>query len=484
MAAPLNLRATRAGARRPIRAAGWLAAAALVGLAAMAWALTSRWSGTAASRPLHIIVSGDTAGWIVPCGCASNQSGGLMRRGTYVAGARRDADVLLADAGGAPGGVSPYEQVKFKAILRGEAAMQVAAHNIGAAEAAIGAEFLRQAAAECKVPLVSSNVRDPSGRLVADALRIVSVGGRRIAVAGVLSRQFATDSLQLDDPRASVLAQLEAARGQYDLLLVLAYLPQEELESFAASMPEAHLVVGGPTGQSIAPRAVGPTVLAAATNKGKFLVHLTAAGADRAGFNGKIIELGPELADDAAQQANLDRFRSELEQIDFAADQTGLAPTLPPNLPDDYRIAGTASCRDCHLSDCELWDESKHAHAWETLVAQGASPDPYCQQCHTTGYGLPGGFVSAARSADRTSVGCESCHGPSQAHVARSQHPTGYVAAERCVTCHDRENSPQFEFASFWQQIIHGLEAAGDGEGSAVSHTSSSSRPAHGANRQ
>ena len=39
-------------------------------------------------------------------------------------------------------------------------------------------------------------------------------------------------------------------------------------------LPEADAVIGGPTGQSIVPTAVGPTLLAAATNKGKFLVEL------------------------------------------------------------------------------------------------------------------------------------------------------------------------------------------------------------------
>src|SRR5262249_25872607 len=71
------------------------------------------------SRALTVVISGDTAGWIVPCGCTSNQSGGLLRRGTFVDGLRGSADVVVADAGGAPGGTSAYHQVKFEAILKG-----------------------------------------------------------------------------------------------------------------------------------------------------------------------------------------------------------------------------------------------------------------------------------------------------------------------------------------------------------------------------
>src|SRR3954463_9094949 len=69
-----------------------------------------------------LVISADTAGWITPCGCTSNQSGGLLRRGPYLADLRKpaSADVLYADAGGAAGGVSDYHRAKFEAILAGE----------------------------------------------------------------------------------------------------------------------------------------------------------------------------------------------------------------------------------------------------------------------------------------------------------------------------------------------------------------------------
>ncbi|HEU5432766.1 MAG TPA: multiheme c-type cytochrome, partial [Thermomicrobiales bacterium] len=109
-----------------------------------------------------------------------------------------------------------------------------------------------------------------------------------------------------------------------------------------------------------------------------------------------------------------------------------------------------------HADDCRAWDDSRHAAAWATLVEKRSQFDPYCQQCHTTGYGLSGGFASVARGAERTAVGCESCHGPSQAHAEREQIKTSYLARDRCIRCHDRENSPEFEFEAYWSQIEHG----------------------------
>src|SRR5205085_1512733 len=140
-------------------------------------------------------------------------------------------------------------------------------------------------------PFVSANLKDEKGELVAEPWRIVTAGGRRVAITGVLSRRYADPGLRVDEPREAVLRAAAACRGRSDALLVLAYLPEEELRQLAAALPEADAVIGGPTGQSLTPRAVGPTVLAAATNKGKFLVRLDAADADgRLTWSGAVTE--------------------------------------------------------------------------------------------------------------------------------------------------------------------------------------------------
>ncbi|HCO22456.1 MAG TPA: hypothetical protein DIT97_05110, partial [Gimesia maris] len=57
--------------------------------------------------------------------------------------------------------------------------------------------------------------------------------------------------------------------------------------------------------------------------------------------------------------------------------------------------------------DGEEWAHSAHAHAWKTLARSGAHVDSDCQRCHTTGFGLPGGFASRSQSPERIDVGCE-----------------------------------------------------------------------------
>lgn len=408
--------------------------------------------------PLTLVVSADTAGWIMPCGCTANQSGGLLRRATYLDRLRKGGSaVLYADAGGAAAGTSEYQKVKFEALVAGEIAMGAAAHNIGRSEARLGSQYLRDVASRLHAPLISANTQDENGKPIADAVRIVLSGERKIALVGVLSPAFANASVKVGDPRESILSALAPLKGEYDALVVLAYLPEPELRQLAADLPEADAVIGGPTNQAFAPRFVGPTLIAASTNKGKFLVRLDVpAGAGK--WGGDVVEMAPDISDDAQQRENLHGYLARLGKLDMSASESGLVEPISSDAPPGYRIAGSAACAPCHQADYNAWSASGHGDAWEKLTGRGFDVDPYCQQCHTTGYGLPGGFESALRSRDRVDAGCEDCHGPSLAHTLNPgvRTPFAAMAGNQCVRCHDHENSPRFDFAAYWPKIAHG----------------------------
>ena len=406
-------------------------------------------------KPGMIVISCDTAGWIVPCGCTANQSGGVIRRATYLAKLRDKADVLYTDAGGAPAGDSAYQQVKFESILSGEKLMGCVAHNLGKAELALGPDRLREIAEKNATPLISANALDQSGKPIADAIRFATVGGKRIGIVGLVSPRFGTEQIRIEDPRNALAATESANRGRYDSLLVLAYMPEDELQNLASASPEVDAMIGGPTGQSLVPRNVGPVLMASATNKGKFVVRLDLPTKPDGIWTGEVDQMGPEIADDPQQLENLQSYLWVLRQKDFPASQTGLAPVTAEGTPVDYRVAGTASCVHCHSAVAASCQATHHARAWATLVEKKFEVDSYCQQCHTTGFGLPGGFESRARSFALTNVGCESCHGPSAAHVTNPQVHTSYTALDQCIRCHDHENSPAFDRPVFWARIKH-----------------------------
>jgi len=124
-------------------------------------------------------------------------------------------------------------------------------------------------------------------------------------------------------------------------------------------------------------------------------------------------------------------------------------------------IAGSAACKPCHDEDCRTWKKSKHAAAWKALVDKDAQFNPDCQRCHVTGYGEPGGFQTVRGTPQRVGVGCESCHGMSLEHWKKTSTRTQLAeqSKDRCRRCHDRENSPKFDYETYWAKIQHGKPA-------------------------
>ena len=90
------------------------------------------------------------------------------------------------------------------------------------------------------------------------------------------------------------------------------------------------------------------------------------------------------------------------------------------------RFIGPGKCKECHKEQYASWKKTRMANSFDMLRAgvkaqekQRAGLDPdkdythdaTCLPCHTTGYGLVGGFVSIEETPEMAGVGCEACHG-------------------------------------------------------------------------
>ena len=121
-------------------------------------------------------------------------------------------------------------------------------------------------------------------------------------------------------------------------------------------------------------------------------------------------------------------------------------------------FAGSDACKSCHPQAYQVWQSSKHAHAYATLKKVGKHQDSACVKCHVLGLTAKGGFVSEQHSPQFANVTCENCHGARQAHVqkpVRSRMTAG-SAAKTCVTCHHGTHTPHFVYADRWSKIKHG----------------------------
>ena len=408
------------------------------------------------NRDAMILISGDTRGWITPCGCASNQSGGLPRRAGLIHARSTEHDLLVLDAGGSAIGTGEYQLIKFTSLLTGLKALGLDAHNIGGAETEFTPSQLRELAKQTGVTWLTSNLVAADGQPVGSRCLIVQRGGLEIAVTGVVDEKLVQNhQWKTQDPVRSALNAF-AEHPQADVKVLLAYFDEAGLRTLAESLPEVDYLVGGPTGQAMSATRVGPVTILAATNKGKFMAEIKLVR-EKLGFRelqSGIVEVKSELTEAKPQLENLQDYYNKLRQRDFTAKEAGLVQHLDSQ-DAGYAISGSASCQACHQSDDAIWHSSKHSHAWEVLVKKSAQFDPNCQQCHTTGYGHTGGFENVAQSPMLVHVGCENCHGPSLAHVKDPRKRTPFPAKEQCVRCHDHENSPTFDFTTYWAKVFH-----------------------------
>ncbi len=135
------------------------------------------------------------------------------------------------------------------------------------------------------------------------------------------------------------------------------------------------------------------------------------------------------------------------------------------------RFVGPDKCKQCHQEQYASWKKTRMANSFEVLrpgqktqEKQMAGLDPdrdythdaNCLPCHTTGYGLVGGFVSIEETPEMAGVSCEACHGHGGAYVKTvmdPKKPTFSTAVARsaglvyppteniCRQCHN-ERSP------------------------------------------
>ena len=114
-------------------------------------------------------------------------------------------------------------------------------------------------------------------------------------------------------------------------------------------------------------------------------------------------------------------------------------------VPKGATYVGTNKCRMCHMKDHKTWKATKHATNFDTLKGDEVK-NPDCLKCHTTGYGQPGGFVSAETTPNLKGTGCEGCHGPGSEHIkagkASPKFPEGNKKIDKipqnaCVNCHN-----------------------------------------------
>ena len=414
----------------------------------------------------------DTAGRLEPCGCFSGQHGGLTRLKSFLASRETTGKPIRLDVGGAIAGSEDYQIIQYNYLARAYKTMDFTALNMGAREAAIPAEILTELASTSPVSLLSASIVDPVSRKeILTPYKIIEAGGKKIGILGVVSPL----SVEKTDPKIAVLSlneaidrQLPALREKTDLIILLAFANSEELIKLAHDYYEFDLILGGDVaGPTQEIMRENDSIILYTTNQARTVGTLkaTLAGETRTRLTDPSYDINllwDTIPQDPSLQAMVRDYRTEIRNTPLAIDDPNIIdPNAIPGVAPKGHYVGSESCKSCHAGAHEVWSNSGHAHAFETLVKAGADADPNCIGCHTVGFGKESGYRRPLGSNSLTDVGCESCHGPASEHIDRYLHGKSGNFQFRplgpgdCTSCHYGEFSRPFVWDDFWPKISH-----------------------------
>ncbi|MBW7927866.1 MAG: hypothetical protein H3C58_07230 [Fimbriimonadaceae bacterium] len=405
-----------------------------VGLAAFPRAEPETWT---------IVVGGDTAGYLAPCGCAKPMVGGVMRRATVVRNAASERTVSL-ELGPLAGGLGRQSELKAETLAELTASLGVDAIGLSADDARLGSGVVASVARLSQDRLTTLSL-GPGSALGLPRTR--TKGPFLIGAASVEATQMATRLADEAVPvNAAVQELVDEAQTEHKVPILLLDGRLDDARRTAEAHPELALVVyRSPGDPPKEPVKVGATWLVSPGEKGKHVIRLEWSAGSLRGY--QPIKLGADLVDDeraaALYREYQDRVRSE-----------NLLARRPRSKGEAF--AGSDACGICHAAAYTVWKDSQHAGALATLDKTGHDADPDCVGCHVVGLDRDAGFKSRALTPELADVGCESCHGPGAAHVADpGKGKMAKVGAGSCAPCHVPDHSPGFDFAAYWERIKH-----------------------------
>lgn len=406
-----------------------------------------------AVRPeaVNFFFTGDTQGFLVPCGCKTVPAGGLARRASALA-SFEDACV--------PEPVVPVE-IAHGFSDRGPGREQLNAAmgaffqrtgtlvGLGSYDLLLGPEALRLA-----VPGVATFLSGREGQRSSKEFLLggwsfgpFHRGGKRLRL--VFLSQSAPGGAPLADP-LTVLAR-ELREHPADGVVVTGQLAPETVAAILKVEP-AVLLVAAQWGTTVTsqPQEAG---------SGRWLLYVGDRGrrmaTARVAFSSgtwqimpQVRYLGPDSPSDPAVEREVAAVLKEVG----AANARSLDALAAAPAPESTYL-GAEACARCHAEAHAKWRLSPHAKATKDLAIDHQERNPDCLVCHATGLGKPGGYPRDAVALD--GVQCEACHGPGQGHPPRRL-MAAPASRETCEGCHTQRDSPMFDAEGFWRMVEHG----------------------------
>jgi hypothetical protein len=429
-----------------------------------------------------LVLSGETFGFIQPCGCSRPQKGGLERRAEFINGLKAKgwpvAGVDLGDLYPAKGLVEDQTKLKYRLMMNALRELGYIAVGVGKSEFAAGIDnVLGEYALQKEQPpfLLAGNLLGlvgnqpqrreerfptPPGatRPLVGSSEVVTVGTVPLGVVGVVGKAVADEARKLDgsitfeetrDVLARAVATLAADPKKPQLNVLLYQGTAEAAKKLAEDWPQFRVILcqsDDPEPPQFPEAVAGPkhpagqkTLVIQVGHKGRY-VGLLGVFRVGAGFDLKyqLVPLGEEYitpgSEEAARKSNpiltlFDNYAEQVRDRNFLGKVVKTphpAQIQEPKLNLSY--VGSEKCQGCHAAQYVKWKDTSHSHALDALENIAKRPglrhyDAECVQCHVVGMHYNTGYENQKTTPHLAHVGCESCHGPGSGHAADPRSP-------------------------------------------------------------
>ena len=443
---------------------------------------------------LLLVFTGFMNGYVEPCGCAGmdQMKGGLSRRHTFFKALEKKGwPMLPIDAGNLNKGFGSQEELKFNIVIdNAYRMMKYGAVGIGNRELLFPSEVLILYSVDSpgnKQRYTSANVAiyefNPEFTV---PYRIFEEGDMKVGVMSVVApsllKNVNNQDIVHEEPVTMIKSLLPQFAGEKcDKRVLLVHGTTPEIEKIVKAVPgQFDYVVPGdtPAEPPFRPRWIGDSLVVDVGEKGKFAVAVGVYDDPDKPFRYERIPLDARFENSEPVVALMQFYQNQLQQVGLEG--LGIKPIPDRRAAESGKFVGSKVCADCHEPSYSVWRKSKHATAWRSLVETSKparTHDPECIACHVVGWNptefLPyeNGFMGEKETPHLLDVGCESCHGPGELHVKAEQGSDeaqqeklrkavrlpveGNVARKLCIQCHDGDNSPSFDFETYWPKIVH-----------------------------
>jgi hypothetical protein len=219
------------------------------------WLLNSI-CAAAGSKPVSIVVSGESHGMVEGCQCERDPGGGLARRAHVLKQLRDSSTVLLIDAGGFAAGdmYDSYtegrcaDSVRTSVMVRGMGYLQHDAVVLGDDDLQYDVNWLKKQAETASVPLISANCFGPDSHLLVKPYVIVKKGGVTYGITGLTSNEHMLEidpGITVREPLKELKQVVSELQKKSDIQIVISHCGYEVSDKIVQEFPEIDLVVNG-----------------------------------------------------------------------------------------------------------------------------------------------------------------------------------------------------------------------------------------------